>query len=578
MSTATADITGSRRATAPGAPGITEIARETIRQLALRKLVPTPENYARLWREVGGDPTAGANPQERDKPRAAKAEAASLRDLPSNTWAATLEDMLRLLDANLPGMTPSRKRASLRRVLSRFGRDPEVLREKLRRVLDSWGAAVPQADADGPAPLAPAAAALRDARQPAPIESERDVARYLRELLAGTIGYAVSERLGYSPEQIAEAGKLSAALGGPCGREELAELGGKLKKFWLQLELHGAGQQEVITGLVLLLQLLLSNIAELTEDDRWLKGQIERLRDLMRSPIDAAALVEAERSMREVIFRQGTLKSSLDDAKQALKTMLTSFIDRLCVMTEHTGDFQGRIEGYASRIEETEDIGRLSQLVADLLKDTRGMQADIVRSRDELNAARDRAETYASKVRELESQLEEVSGLVREDHLTAALNRRGLGEAFDTEMARRERSGKPLSIAVLDVDNFKSFNDKLGHQAGDSALVHLVNVVREAIRPTDQLGRYGGEEFVVLLPETGIEEAELVTTRVQRALTRRFFLHNNDRLLITFSAGIAEVGGDEDWERAMGRADSALLEAKRLGKNRVVIANPPAPN
>ena len=332
----------------------------------------------------------------------------------------------------------------------------------------------------------------------------------------------------------------------------------------------------MITGLVLLLQLLLSNIAELTEDDRWLKGQIERLRDLMRSPIDAAALVEAERSMREVIFRQGTLKSSLDDAKQALKTMLTSFIDRLCVMTEHTGDFQGRIEGYASRIEETEDIGRLSQLVADLLKDTRGMQADIVRSRDDLNAARDRAETYASKVRELESQLEEVSGLVREDHLTSALNRRGLGEAFDTEMARRERSGKPLSIAVLDVDNFKAFNDKLGHQAGDSALVHLVNVVREAIRPTDQLGRYGGEEFVVLLPETGIEEAELVTTRVQRALTRRFFLHNNDRLLITFSAGIAEVGGDEDWERAMGRADSALLEAKRLGKNRVVIANPPA--
>ncbi|MBK8064545.1 MAG: GGDEF domain-containing protein [Betaproteobacteria bacterium] len=576
MSTATADITGSRRATAPGAPGITEIARETIRQLALRKLVPTPENYARLWREVGGEPPAGANLQERDKPRAANADAASLRDLPTYTWAATLEDMLRLLDANLPGMTPSRKRASLRRVLTRFGRDPEVLREKLRRVLDSWGAAVPHAETDGPAPLPPAATALRDARQPAPIESERDVARYLRELLAGTIGYAVSERLGYSPEQIAEAGKLSAALSGPCGREELAELGGKLKKFWLQLELHGAGQQEVITGLVLLLQLLLSNIAELTEDDRWLKGQIERLRDLMRSPIDAAALVEAERSMREVIFRQGTLKSSLDDAKQALKTMLTSFIDRLCVMTEHTGDFQGRIEGYASRIEETEDIGRLSQLVADLLKDTRGMQADIVRSRDDLNAARDRAETYASKVRELESQLEEVSGLVREDHLTSALNRRGLGEAFDTEMARRERSGKPLSIAVLDVDNFKAFNDKLGHQAGDSALVHLVNVVREAIRPTDQLGRYGGEEFVVLLPETGIEEAELVTTRVQRALTRRFFLHNNDRLLITFSAGIAEVGGDEDWERAMGRADSALLEAKRLGKNRVVIANPPA--
>lgn len=537
-----------------------EIAKETIRQIALRRIVPTPDNYAKLYAEISGLEDAPAR-----KPVAADAGA----------WADTLSEFARAWDSRVAGVTQARKRETLDRVLARNRGDSGELQTRLRRLLKTWSAGAP---AQGLATLeaepvhAAAAESVKPAALPESLESERDVPRFLRDLLAQAVANAVSERLGYTAEQVAEGAALGAALRTATAREQLAEQAERLRQFWIKLELHGAGQQEVITGLALLLQLLLSNIGELTSDDRWLKGQIEKLRELVRQPTDTNALMEAERAMREVIFRQGTLNHSLNEARQALKEMLASFIDRLAAMSVHTGDFRGKIEVYATRIEETDDLTHLSHIVRDLLSDTRGMQSDIVRAHDDLEAARRRAEEYESQVRDLESRLEHVSGLVCEDQLTSALNRRGLDEAFQKESARCERGGQPLSVAVLDLDNFKNFNDRLGHQAGDNALVHLVEVVREAIRPTDVLGRYGGEEFVILLPDTDLAAAEVAMVRVQRALTRRFFMHNNERLLITFSAGIAQLAEGESREAVLDRADRALYEAKRLGKNRVVPA------
>ena len=170
---------------------------------------------------------------------------------------------------------------------------------------------------------------------------------------------------------------------------------------------------------------------------------------------------------------------------------------------------------------------------------------------------------------QLLQELDTASALARHDPLTDALNRKGLDEALFREISSMRRKDTPLSVSLLDIDNFKLLNDRLGHDVGDGALVHLADVTRRHIRPSDTLARYGGEEFVILMPDTALAEGVEVITRLQRELTKAIYLSGSEKVLITFSAGVAQVGADESGVDAIRRADKAMYLAKRAGKNRV---------
>ena len=140
--------------------------------------------------------------------------------------------------------------------------------------------------------------------------------------------------------------------------------------------------------------------------------------------------------------------------------------------------------------------------------------------------------------------------------------------------ARVEREGvesAPLSVGLIDIDNFKKLNDSLGHAAGDEALKALAAAVRDRLRPIDHVARFGGEEFVVLLPDTAVDEAQQALTRLQRSLTEALFLHEGREIFVTFSAGVSVWRPGEALEAALERADVALYEAKRTGKNRTCV-------
>lgn len=155
--------------------------------------------------------------------------------------------------------------------------------------------------------------------------------------------------------------------------------------------------------------------------------------------------------------------------------------------------------------------------------------------------------------------------LAQLDPLTGLANRAGLGKVLEREVARAGRSGRPLSIAVIDLDEFKSLNDRLGHLAGDRALVHLVESWRAHLRRGDLLARFGGDEFVVVLPESTLWQASRILRRLrQRGRT------------CPWSAGIASWDGTEEVERLLERADSALYRAKGRHSSGMALARPAA--
>jgi diguanylate cyclase len=237
-----------------------------------------------------------------------------------------------------------------------------------------------------------------------------------------------------------------------------------------------------------------------------------------------------------------------------------------------TGRFEQSVGRHADIVESADSLESLADAVRQMVAESRTMHALVSQTRERLQHEHDKASELSQRVRMLEDELRRLSDEVSTDALTQVANRRGLQQAFDAERSRAERSGATLALALLDIDNFKKLNDRLGHGAGDQALKSLAERVKQQLRPADAVARYGGEEFVVMLPEASLEQAQEVLTRMQRALTSALFMHGDEQVFVTFSAGLTLYRAGESIEQALDRADEALYEAKRTGKNRTCLA------
>ena len=173
----------------------------------------------------------------------------------------------------------------------------------------------------------------------------------------------------------------------------------------------------------------------------------------------------------------------------------------------------------------------------------------------------------------LVSRSQRLLQMATSDHLTGLFNRGYVDDRFAIELSRARRYGKQLSIAVIDADRFKSLNDTHGHSAGDLVLRTIGSMLRESFRQSDTAGRYGGEEFVVILPETDMEAAQRKVERLreQVANTPIALATRGEKIRMTISAGLASYPQDgEDAAELLALADERMFQAKREGRNRVV--------
>ncbi|HCN68353.1 MAG TPA: GGDEF domain-containing protein [Candidatus Accumulibacter sp.] len=505
-----------------------EVARETFRLLSLRRLLPTPANYQACYNEVAKLPNVAGFP----------------------------EAPMRQLVAALGRLRPDADEQHLAALEAAIGkRSWQGVQEAL--------VAVTTRNRPGPAPA--------DQSEGSPANSGSPPA-LLTSLLPPLVGLIESllPTLCHDDDSLLQQGKqLLQTLQEVSGDGH--ELLSRLAAFSRRMSLIAEEQDEVRLTLLKLLQLIVDNIAALSVDERSLQGQIDTLARAVLPPLTLRRLDDAERRLQDVIGRQRAAKERTLAAQEAMRAMLAAFIDQLATMNQSSTDFQNNLEESALQIAEAQTLEDLTPLLQRVLNATRSMAAETAAARDQLGELQTRVLDTNTELARLHEELQHASASARHDPLTDVLNRRGLDEALAREIASmRRKAEQPLSLSLLDVDNFKQINDRLGHATGDDALIHLVQVVRQYMRPVDTLARYGGEEFVILMPDTRLDEGMTTMRRLQRELTRNFFLAGNEKILITFSAGVAELLPDESGEDAIRRADQAMYLAKRAGKNRVM--------
>jgi len=189
------------------------------------------------------------------------------------------------------------------------------------------------------------------------------------------------------------------------------------------------------------------------------------------------------------------------------------------------------------------------------------MVANLRRSQDEISQAH---EALIEKNRELHQ-------LSITDSLTGIFNRKHVMDLFEMEFIRTQRYGTPFSVLIADLDHFKAVNDTYGHLAGDSVLRRIATAMVESVRACDHVGRYGGEEFVVVLPNTDFEGAMEMAERIRQTLRLVKFNSDGEEFSMTLSMGVAVCRNDDTGvEAILKRADDALYQAKANGRNRVI--------
>ncbi|WP_431099674.1 diguanylate cyclase domain-containing protein [Roseateles noduli] len=657
------------------------LAKAALRRLALDKLEPTPENYARAYAQESGEPArggAGTQLPERAQGSVARLLGLAVPDpqqrqgfatqVREGKWdelqraleglqqthgpGAQAEQLAQLIERMMRGLerggrqwTLARKKDGVLRVLQSNRSDPQRLTLRLKQLVASWDSDVGDSRVETqPAPLdelpstvgtgaAPAASAAQDdddedderSGTPTQFFTDEESAQPPAEAGAAAAPNAEGGRYGTLDTLMGGSAADAAATADGAAAGGASEPSGPGLQSWPEVGTHlngtvrhalrsddaraqelidelGVAHAELIrdgatperaaqmdalcirarrwldhrnhafTELGKLCGELTGSLTDLAEDDSWAQGQCEAMSQTLAQGLTARSMRSVSELLHSTRERQHSLREERGRARDALKGLINRMLQELGELGQHTDRFSDSVGKYATVIEQADSLESLAGVVREMVEESRSVQSLVQNTQGRLRDEHDRATQLAGRVEQLEGELRRLSSEVQTDQLTQVANRRGLIATFETERAKLDRDPKPLALALLDIDNFKKLNDNLGHAAGDEALKALASRVSGLLRPGDKVGRWGGEEFVLILPEAPLEEAQAVLLRLQRSLSASLFMHEGRDVFVTFSAGVTLFRAGETMEQALDRADEALYEAKRTGKNRACVA------
>lgn len=261
-----------------------------------------------------------------------------------------------------------------------------------------------------------------------------------------------------------------------------------------------------------------------------------------------------------------SIEQKLDNSRELvelIRTLVSAVADQtshLAVdLDQHSQSMQKSI-GDLERAEEKTDISNLLEII---LGTAHTIQTSVEEAHQEISQSRQMLD-------KMRAELQETKRQVLLDPLTGARNRFGMEASISQEISRARRTDGKLTIAMLDMDYFKKVNDEYGHDAGDEALVYFARLSRAVLRESDTLYRYGGEEFLVTLPESDLKGAAFMLDRLAKMLDKSPLNYQGNRIRLTFSGGLAALRDGDTSESLLARADLALYQAKQQGRDRMV--------
>jgi diguanylate cyclase (GGDEF)-like protein len=296
----------------------------------------------------------------------------------------------------------------------------------------------------------------------------------------------------------------------------------------------------------------------------------------------SAAVPKPGESTDEALGRQlrevGTaikerLRRSLSDRKE-LVLSLEGLVRQIAALQGGGEQIGQDLDGINEVIQEVSESDELSVAIRDkLLTRASTLTSRMGEMKQRISAAHSEMETAQNRIVGLEAKLKQREKEAHNDTLTGLPNRRALDTMLADAALRSHKLGEPLTVVMLDIDHFKRCNDNYGHRGGDAVLVEIAARLRAEMRGSDFAARFGGEEFILVLPGCSLILGQRVAERVRQAIARRPVIYEGKSVSVTTSLGLAELQPKEKPGQVIERADQALYSAKNSGRNRWVAAS-----